>query len=256
MLDTSVALKLVQGRPWHHDFEIIPGVSTKGSYNPLGLWQQLKLPDDMTGLSVADVGPSNGYFSFEARRRCARVVAFDYRHKDNSGFGLAQYINGMDDIEHHQINVLKLNPANYGKFDIVLALGLYYHVSDPYLALANCAALSKDRLLIESYCIDTPEIQDQPIMRFISNPLLFPDRGHVNNDPSNFWGFTSTCLRYMVEDMGFKVTELNVTDSRVFIDARRADLEAKKSRSFLAHGDFPAQPRGQNPDDADAWVIF
>jgi tRNA (mo5U34)-methyltransferase len=90
MFDKELALKLIQGRSWHHDFEIIPGVRTNGAYNPAGLWQELGLPIDMNGISLADVGASNGYFSFEARKRGARVVAFDFRHKNNSGFGLAQ----------------------------------------------------------------------------------------------------------------------------------------------------------------------
>jgi tRNA (mo5U34)-methyltransferase len=69
------------------------------------LFDELQLPEDMSGISLADVGASNGYFSFMARKRGAKVEAFDFRHKDNSGFGLAQYINGMSDIEHHHVNV-------------------------------------------------------------------------------------------------------------------------------------------------------
>ncbi len=108
MVDTSLALRLIQGKPWHHDFEIVPGVRTHGSYNPMQMWNELQLPEDLRGTTLADVGASNGYFSFEARRRGARVTAFDFRHKDNSGFGLAQHINGMSDIEHHHVNVLDI----------------------------------------------------------------------------------------------------------------------------------------------------
>jgi hypothetical protein len=36
MSDNELALKLIQGKPWHHDFEIVPGVRTHGSYNPAG----------------------------------------------------------------------------------------------------------------------------------------------------------------------------------------------------------------------------
>jgi len=177
MFDKDLALKLIHAKPWHHDFEIIPGVRTKGAYDPTHLWNQLQLPANLAGTSIADIGASNGYFGFQARRRGARVTAFDFRHKDNSGFGLAQYINGMTDIEHHQINVLNITPERFGQFDIVLALGLLYHICDPYHALANCAALSRDRLLIESYCIDAllpKQLASEPIMRFISDPDRFP----------------------------------------------------------------------------------
>ena len=259
MVEMSVALRLIHDKPWHHDFEIVPGVRTHGTYNPGDLWDELQLPEDLHGMSLADVGASNGYFSFRARQRGAKVVAFDFRHKDNSGFGLAQYINGMSDIEHHQVNVLDLTAASYGQHDVVLALGLLYHISDPYLALANCAALSRDRLLVESYCIDAivPEDRrDEPLMQFISDPVRFPAHGHVNHDRSNFWGFTSVCLQRMVEDVGFSVHRARVDDDRVLIDARRAVAAEWETRVPLAYGLAPAQPAQSDRDDPDSWNIF
>jgi tRNA (mo5U34)-methyltransferase len=259
MFDKDLALKLIQGKPWHHDFEILPGVRTNGAYNPTTLWNELQLPEDMSGLSLADVGASNGYFSFEARKRRARVVALDFRHKDNSGFGLVQYINGMSDIEHHQINVLDITREKYGQFDIVLALGLLYHVCDPYRALANCAALSRGRLLVESYCIDAllpKPMASEPIMRFISDPDRFPMHGQLNSDRSNFWGFTSVCMLRMVEDVNFSVLRKNVHGDRVFIDARRTSQDDGETRLSIAYGSVPVTLRGQNPDDSKAWKIF
>ncbi len=259
MLDKEIALQLVQGKAWHHDFEIIPGVRTRGSYDPSGMWRELELPEDMTGITMADVGASNGFFSFEAYRHGAQVTAFDFRHKDNSGFGLAQYINGLSDIEHHQANVLDISHAQYGKFDVVLALGLLYHISDPYLALANCAGLSKDRLFLESYCIDKllPEkLASEPVMRFISDCVRFPERDQVNADRSNFWGFTSTCLKFMLEDVGFAVERMSVRGDRVFIDARRVVKNDAATRLGMAHETLPATPRGANPNDPQAWKIF
>lgn len=258
MFDKDLARRLIEGKPWHHDFEILPGVRTHGSYNPSVLWNELQLPADMKGISVADVGASNGYFSFEARKRGARVVAFDFRHKDNSGFGLLQYINGMHDIEHQQANVLEITPKKYGQFDIVLALGLLYHIADPYRALANCAALTRDRLLVESYCIDPllpPEIATQPIMRFISDSQRFPTHGH-NSDRSNFWGFTSVCLLRMVEDVNLSLVRQKVNVDRVFVDAKRTAASDEETRLSIAYDTVPTTLRGENPDDSKAWKIF
>lgn len=259
MVETSVALRLIQGKPWHHDFEIVPGVRTQGTYKPLEMWNELQLPEDLRGASLADVGASNGFFSFEARRRGARVTAFDFRHKDNSGFGLAQHINGLADIEHHHVNVLEMTADKYGQYDIVLALGLLYHTSDPHLALSNCAALSRKRLLIESYCIDpslSAELRNESMMRFIPDPDRFPVQGHVNQDRSNFWGFTSVCLRRMVEDVGFSVQREDVRGDRVFMDAERAVTDRKATRLCLAHDRCQAVPAGPNRDDPEAWTIF
>lgn len=259
MIDRETALSLIRGRSWHHDFEIIPGVRTHGSYDPAGLWNELQLPEDLHNVSLADIGASNGYFSFAASQRGARVVAFDFRHKDNSGFGLAQYISGLSDIEHHHVNVLDLSPGRYGQFDIVLALGLLYHIADPYRALANCAALSRNLLLVESYCIDAllpPPLAAQPVMRFISDPERFPGRDQPNPDRSNFWGFTSVCLQRLLEEFGFDAKRTNVRRDRVLIEARRVASDEAAMRLDLAYGVCPAQPAGQNRSDPAAWTLF
>jgi tRNA (mo5U34)-methyltransferase len=259
VIETSVALRLIQSKTWHHDFEVVPGVRTHGAYNPIGLWNELQLPDDLRGMSLADVGASNGFFSFEARRRGARVVAFDYRHKNNSGFALAQYLNGFSDIDHHQVNVLEMDVETYGQFDVVLALGLLYHTSDPYLALANCAALSRKRLLIESYCIDSSlpaQLREEPLMRFIRDAERFPSPAQANPDRSNFWGFTSVCLRHMVEDVGFSVQRVDVRGDRVFIDAARAVADRQATRLWLAHDLFPEVPARPDRDEPASWTIY
>jgi tRNA (mo5U34)-methyltransferase len=148
----------------------------------------LRLPEGMHGLSVA-VGASSGFFGFEARKRGARVVAFDVRHRDNSGFSLAQHINGLTDIEHHHVNVLDLRPADLQTVRHRARDGLLYHTPDPYRALANCAAMTADRLILESYCIDAvllPAAAAEPVMRFIADARRFPGHGQPNADRSNF----------------------------------------------------------------------
>lgn len=259
MISPEHAERLIRDKVWHHDFEVVPGVWTHGAYNPSGIWNDLDLPDNMQGLSLADVGASSGFFSFEAHKRGARVVAFDIRHKDNSGFGLAQYVNGLHDIAHHQANVLDLRPDDYGQFDVVLAMGLLYHIADPYRALANCAALSRDRLIVESYCIDAllpPDVVTQPIMRFLPDAHRFPGQGQPNTDRSNFWGFTAACLEQMAGDVGFTVARTRVHGDRVLIDARRAAGSPAAMRLRLAYGPGPHVPVGEDPEDPSAWTQF
>jgi tRNA (mo5U34)-methyltransferase len=257
MVEKDIALKLITGRKWFHDYEIIPGVRTFGSYTPADLWTELQLPDDLSGLSLADVGASNGYFSFEARRRGARVVAFDYRHKDNSGFGLAQYINGLHDIEHHHLNVLDVTRERFGEFDIVLALGLFYHTPDPYRALLNCAGLCKELLFIESYCIDFSlprRMAKESIVRFLPDPLRFPGQKQPNDDRSNFWGFSSKCLQCMVDDVGFTVTHTRVREDRALICSVRSGIEEKDLRVQIGYGYHPVIPVGKNPEEPESWT--
>src|SRR5438445_658572 len=113
-------------------------------------------------------------------------------------------------------------------FEIVLGLGVLCHVADPYRALANCAALARDRLLVESYCLDATlprPLVAEPVMRFLPDPERFPGQGQPNADRSNFWGFTAVCLQRMVEDVGFAVQRRTVRHDRVLIDAKRMAFE-------------------------------
>ena len=260
MVSVEKARDLIANRPWHHAFEIVPGVRTQGSYDPRPLWNTLELPDDLTGLSLADIGASNGFFSFEARRRGARVVAFDFRHKDNSGFGLAQYINGLTDIDHHQINVNDISAARFGQFDIVLAIGLLYHLSDPYRVLARCAEMCSGNLYVESYCIDgtvDESIATEPIMRFIPDVKRFPHARTVANDRSNFWGFTSACLRNMVEDIGFQVARSQNSVDRVFLQAQRdRSIDVAATRNGLAYSLVPRTILRGPEDDPASWSLY
>jgi len=257
-LDKETALKLVRAHSWHHDWEIIPGVRTNGSYDPTVIWPQLQLPEDMTGITLADVGASSGYFSFEANRRGAEVDAFDYRHSDNSGFGLAQHINGMYDVDHHHVNILdSIDWCTMGYYQVVLCMGLLYHTPDPYKALVNCAYLAGKRLIVESYCADNTGLAVGcaiPAMVFLSDPYRFPGRGQPNDDRSNFWCFTSTCLRLMVEDIGFSVDRCEVIGQRVLLDCHR--VEQKTRVAELGYDVMPRLACGEDKDDPASWRIF
>ena len=65
-LDTNTALKLIAGRPCHHDFEVIPGVRTHGTYAPSQLGDVLDLLADLSGMPMADAGASHSYLSLKA----------------------------------------------------------------------------------------------------------------------------------------------------------------------------------------------
>lgn len=226
-------LSAIRANKWHHNFEILPGIWTNGAYSPQDLFDMLELPVDMKGLRVADVGASNGFYSFMMHERGAEVTAFDLRHERVSGFALAKKAKGYE-IPHHQINLLEMNPEEFGKFDIVLFLGVIYHLPDPLKGLRNVIALSKNRLLIESNCNDEQlGIQaDLPIVTYMPDPRRRPDLNKIN-DPSNFWYFSSTALRLIVEDYGCVVRRVIRNGGRVLLDADyRGDAWAAERTAF------------------------
>ncbi len=111
----------------------------------------LELPSDLSGRSVLDIGAWDGVFTFEAERRGAsRVLATDSYCWSGAGWGTkegfltASRILGSraDDLE---IDVMDLSPDRVGTFDLVLFVGVLYHLRHPLLALERVASVTGDQ---------------------------------------------------------------------------------------------------------------
>lgn len=188
---------------WYHTFEFAPGLVTPGARMSRQLLIQLNLPADMSGLRVLDIGARDGFFSFECERRgAAEVVAIDYVPPEQTGFLVAKEILGSRlDLVHD--NIYNLTSEKYGQFDIVLFLGLLYHLPDPVHALDIIFDMMKPsaRLFLETIVIDDDlpaEIVHRPLMEFY--PSFSKD-----SDPTNYWGITEACAIALLEECGFNV---------------------------------------------------
>lgn len=143
--------------------------------------ERLKFPRTLEGLTVLDIGAWDGFFSFEAERRGAeRVVAFDVHPPDQYGFSLAKKLLDSN-VEYVQGSVYEL-PPEMGTFDIVLFLGVFYHLRYPLLALDRISEITDQYLLLESHFLDNslvlsdrskvplaeidPRLADIPLFRF------------------------------------------------------------------------------------------
>ena len=61
-IDRAEAERLVAQHPWwYHQFEIYPGVVTPGVYDPSALLAALKLPANLNGKTILELGPADGY---------------------------------------------------------------------------------------------------------------------------------------------------------------------------------------------------
>lgn len=125
--------------PWFQNLKL-DGIETApdhflGDY-PRFKWEGFKhvLPDDLEGASVLDVGCNAGFYSIEMKRRNAgRVLGIDTdrRYLDQAEFSAERA--GFD-IEFRQMSVYEA--ADLGeKFDLVLFMGVLYHLRYPLLAL-------------------------------------------------------------------------------------------------------------------------
>jgi len=186
---------------WYHRFEFAPGVVTPGTNDARAVIEKLNLPRDMGGLRVLDIGARDGFFSFECERRCAKeVVPIDYVPPEQTGFYVAKQVLGSRLNLVHE-TVYNLTPERYGRFDIVLFLGVLYHLPDPLRALEIVFRMMRPQgwLFLETIAIDNelpPEVAQLPLMRF------YP-KSTKNLDFTNFWGMTQACVIALLEECGF-----------------------------------------------------
>ena len=78
---------LFAGIQWHQGWDIFEGVRLPGRNSVEELCGRLRLPTDLTGKRILDVGAWHGAFSFECERRGAsEVVAFSLEDPELTGF--------------------------------------------------------------------------------------------------------------------------------------------------------------------------
>jgi tRNA (mo5U34)-methyltransferase len=143
---------------WWHEIELAPGIITPGddsNRSKLPILDDLGLPHDMRGLRALDIGCSDGYFSFEMGGRGANVVAIDFVPEDYTGFATSRKILGST-VEYRMDNVYNLSPESHGIFDVVLFMGVLYHLRKPLAALDAIRSVMKDgsRLFAGTMMID------------------------------------------------------------------------------------------------------
>lgn len=141
--------------PWFHNMRL-GDVSTAPEHF-LGDYPQVKyerfrdaLPRDLSGCSVLDIGCNAGFYSFEMKRRGAsRVLGIDTDEHYLRQARFAAEVSGMD-VEFRKLPVWDV--ASLGeRFDVVIFMGVLYHLRHPLLALDLIHEhVAKDLFLFQS----------------------------------------------------------------------------------------------------------
>src|SRR5579884_722520 len=197
---TRELLKDLTELGWYHSIELPDGTVIPGLHSADHLRARLarfRLPEDLRGKRVLDIGAWDGWFSFEMERRGASVVAVDVIERDT--FRRARELLGSK-VEFVVADVFQLSPERMGRFDIVLFLGVLYHVKHPLLALEKVCALSTDIACIESFVTDDGDVSAPPGMEFYETDDLV---GRLDN-----WvGPNTSCLMAFCRSAGFAQVE-------------------------------------------------
>ncbi len=252
---------------WYHRIEVRPGVFTPGVNETAAVLRLLDLPADLTGKRVLDLGTRDGFFAFETARRGAAVVAVDYLASDQTGFKVAAELLSADvtytdaatrpvsppraadprggQITYVQENIYNLSAGQHGTFDVVLCLGLLYHLPDPLHALRILRELCHDALYLETHVIDeallrpdgtfvpmralAAELPEIPLMQFFPGDAL-------NNDFTNYWAPNLRCMELMLRESNFAVLETIPNGHRGIFKCRAGDNAQLKYFMDVATG--------------------
>ncbi len=206
--------------PWFHNLDL-NGVATApehflGDY-PAVKWRRFStaLPQDLHGKSVLDIGCNAGFYSMEMKRRGAtRVLGIDSDEDYLRQARFAAKVNGFD-IEFRNLSVYDVGALSE-KFDIVIFMGVLYHLRHPLLALdlirehavrellvfqsmqrgsADAGAFADDYDFWDGDAFDRPEF---PKLHFIEHRYA--------GDPTNWWVPNRACAEAMLRSAGFEIS--------------------------------------------------
>ena len=192
------------GITWYHTIDLGHGIVTPGVDNTPRRIPPLGLPDDLSRWTVLDVGAWDGALSFEVERRgAARVLATDSYCWAGEGWGTKAGFEfarkALDSkVEDLDIDVLDLSPERVGAFDLVLFVGVLYHMRHPLLALERVASVTKRLLILDTHVAALN--QREPVM-------VFYPGAELNGDPTCWWGPNPAAVEAMLRTVGFSRIE-------------------------------------------------
>ncbi len=205
-VDSERLKKEVSGLWWFHRIDLGNGIITPGIDRSAEKLKLIRMPQDLRGKTVLDIGAFDGYFSFEAEKRGAEVLAMDsYAWEGGYPWSKSEFKTTKKTFELARktlnskvkdinLNVYELSPK-VGTFDIVLFLGVLYHLQHPLLALEKIASVTREQLILETH-VDSL-LSRRPAMTFYPSDEL-------EKNPTNWWGPNPRAVVAMLKTVGFK----------------------------------------------------
>lgn len=209
--------------PWFHNLHLPSGVQTAPDH-PLGdfprfKWEQIAphLPADLTGARALDIGCNAGFYTFELARRGADVLAVDIdEHYLRQARWAAEQLGLQDRIRLRRLGVYDLAEIDDPPFDIVLFLGVLYHLRHPLLALDLVTAAARDVVVVQTLTLPGEERTDPPAdlaigdrdrMREPGWPMMAFIEHELAGDATNWWAPNAACVEAMLRSCGLAVLD-------------------------------------------------
>jgi tRNA (mo5U34)-methyltransferase len=220
--------------PWFHNL-VLDGIETApdhflGNY-PAHKFERFSaaLPADLTGKTVLDIGCNAGFYAFEMKRRgAARVVGVDPDPRYLAQARLAAEVLGHE-IELRDLDIYRIGELGE-RFDLVIFMGVLYHLRHPLLALDLLHDhVVGERLLFQSMLRGVTEVaavasdypfEETEIFERPGHPAMYFVEHRYAGDWTNWWIPNRAAIEAMLRSAGF-VIETRAEDE-VYLCRRRA----------------------------------
>jgi len=224
-LDSKTDPEIDSLGPWFHNLHLPDGRQTcpdhfLGDF-PAFKWRQLAphLPENLQGWSALDIGCNAGFYSFELARRGAQVLGIDLdeRYLRQARWAASQF-GVQDRVRFEQLQVYDL-ASRREKFDLVLFMGVLYHLRYPMLGLDIVCQRVNRLMVFQTLTMPgsevfeetwgrtfSPDDHDRKLMLEPGWPkMAFLEHGFAQ-DPTNWWCPNHAAVEAMLRSAGMKVT--------------------------------------------------
>ena len=236
--------------PWFHNLHLPDGTQTAPDHwlgdFPAFKWEQIgpRLPQDLAGWTALDVGCNAGFYTFELARRGARVTAVDVdpRYLAQARWAAARY--GVEDrVTFRESQIYELGREE-GDYDLVMFMGVFYHLRYPLLALDVLARKARRMLVFQTLTLPGDEAVEAPAdlpldeREALAQPgwpkMAFLEHS-VAGDPTNWWAPNHACVEALLRSSGLVIVER--PGHEIYLcrpDPERAAVAAQRDRFELA----------------------
>jgi 2-polyprenyl-3-methyl-5-hydroxy-6-metoxy-1,4-benzoquinol methylase len=142
--------------PWNHNIRLAPDIYTAfcADWYPehraiMGVIDR-HLNGSYGGKRVLDIGCLESYFSLETALHGAEVLGIDAKEINIKKCQFVKSVLGVPNLSFALDDAMNVTRERYGSFDVVLALGLLYHLDDPVTFLGQLASVCQGFLVLDT----------------------------------------------------------------------------------------------------------
>jgi tRNA (mo5U34)-methyltransferase len=247
--EDAVSQEIQSLAPWFHNLHLPDGRQTAPDHPlgdfPLFKWEQISssVPSDMTGMSALDIGCNAGFYSVALIQRGAQVLGIDVdpHYLRQAAWARERFGIDPEQMRLRQMQIYELAHLEE-QFDVVLFLGVLYHLRYPLLALDIVAQRTRDLLVLQTLTMPGDDICEPPddlalgereAMLAPGWPKMAFIEKRLEDDPTNWWApnragveamLRSTRLEPAAMPPGHEITVAHRSSSPPELDEMRSVL--------------------------------